>query len=103
MQDASGYFRILATDKDHQFIKAFYCPGCECSHGINDGWSLTFQNGKPTVSPSILVKHGRYIDKNDPTKYEAIQCHLFIRNGMIEYLSDCTHKLAGKTVEMQKE
>ena len=29
-------------------------------------------------------------------------CHSFIRDGFIEYLSDCTHSLAGKTVELKE-
>ena len=28
------------------------------------------------------------------------RCHLFVKNGQIEYCSDSTHSLAGKTVPM---
>lgn len=92
MKDDSGYFRVL--EDDGQFNLAFYCPGCECSHGLNTNqnrrpaWIVTFFDGKPTVSPSILVRHKE-------------TCHLFIKDGKIEFLSDCTHKLAGKTVDME--
>jgi hypothetical protein len=27
-------------------------------------------------------------------------CHSFVRDGRIEFLSDCTHSLAGQTVEL---
>ncbi|MCZ4340562.1 hypothetical protein O4H52_03015 [Sphingomonadaceae bacterium G21617-S1] len=27
-------------------------------------------------------------------------CHSFVRNGQIEFLSDCTHALAGQTVPL---
>lgn len=27
-------------------------------------------------------------------------CHSFIRDGRIEFLSDCTHALAGQTVDL---
>jgi hypothetical protein len=27
-------------------------------------------------------------------------CHSFIKNGKIQYLSDCTHELKGKTVQL---
>jgi hypothetical protein len=30
----------------------------------------------------------------------ARRCHLFIRDGALQFLSDCTHKLAGQTVDM---
>ena len=99
MLHKSGYFRVLEGG-----LLSFYCPGCKCSHWINESWQLSFESGKPTVSPSILVKHGRYKDLNDPiNSYEKIICHSFIRGGKIEFLSDCTHELAGKTVEMEKE
>lgn len=94
MKDESGYFRILGKDPEpNGFDLGFYCPGCECMHGINRPWQLTYKDGKPTVSPSILVRQ--------PWKSNGLVCHLFIRDGRIEFLSDCTHKLAGKTVEME--
>lgn len=52
------------------------------------GWSWNGDFEKPTVNPSILLTTGSERD------------HLFIRDGKIQYLSDCTHSLAGKTVEM---
>lgn len=78
----------------------FRCPGCEFTHQINtvpnDGpvWNFNKDMDKPTVSPSILVTwtHGE--------QYEPRRCHSFVRNGMIEFLSDCTHELKGKTVEI---
>ena len=27
-------------------------------------------------------------------------CHSFVTNGRIQYLGDCTHKLAGQTVDL---
>jgi hypothetical protein len=29
------------------------------------------------------------------------RCHSFITDGKIEFLSDCTHSLAGQTVELK--
>ena len=90
-------FRKIENTKG-QYI--FYCPGCKCHHAVwteNEGyehpiWGWNKDVEKPTVSPSIKVEyHGA--DKNTI-------CHSFIRNGNIEYLSDCTHELAGKTVEL---
>lgn len=109
MRHDSGYFRVLEVAPGYPFNLSFYCPGCGCYHGLNTDpsrqplWQLTFSDGKPTASPSILVRHGKYTDPEDDTKYEEIRCHLFIRNGSIEYLSDCTHKFAGKTIPMELE
>lgn len=74
----------------------FYCPGCKCSHHFTDSWQFNQDYDKPTVSPSILVNQGRA----NPT---AHICHIFIRGGKIEFLNDCTHHLAGQTVEMEPE
>lgn len=102
MTDQSGYFRLLEAKGPHEFDRAFYCPGCECNHGINAGWTVTYTDNKPTVNPSILVRWTKYFDyKNDPTKFKDMVCHSFIRNGKIEFLSDSTHALAGKTVDME--
>lgn len=105
----SGYFRVLEVAPDYPFNLAFHCPGCGCSHGVNTDpsrqplWQLTLKDNKPTVTPSILVRHGKYPDPEDNLKYGETRCHLFIKNGMIEYLSDCTHKLAGQTIPMELE
>ena len=77
-------------------MKMFYCPGCKCSHLIDPKkWNIDEDNN--TISPSILVR-GVKNAENDPT---PTVCHSFVRNGMIQYLNDCTHSLNGKTVPME--
>jgi hypothetical protein len=79
----------------------FNCPGCGCDHGIwvpyvgatHATWEFNGNLDKPTVNPSILVNAGRL----NPTIHT---CHSFIKDGMIQFLSDCTHELAGQTVEL---
>lgn len=87
------------TEKDghyHEELR-FYCPGCKEFHYINDDetkikdvpvWGFNKNYNSPTISPSILVQ------------WPGNRCHSFIRDGKIEYLSDCTHELAGKTIEL---
>jgi hypothetical protein len=74
----------------------FYCPGCKQYHQISDapgGWTFNGDFEKPTISPSILV-NGSGACPSVP------RCHSFVREGMIQFLSDCTHELAGQTVEL---
>lgn len=75
----------------------WHCPGCEGGHGVpvtgNRAWTWNGDRDKPTLSPSVLVNPGR----SNPT---AHVCHVFIKEGKIEFLSDCTHAFAGKTVDM---
>lgn len=86
--------------KNHRGMYYFYCPGCKCVHHIaiaeNDcGFPVWKCNGdmeNPTVEPSVKVEyHGA--DKDTV-------CHSFVRDGKIQYLSDYTHNMAGKTVDM---
>lgn len=71
----------------------FWCPGCECSHAFTcPPWTFNGDLEKPTFSPSLLCNphypHGR--------------CHSFVKDGKIQFLSDCYHKLAGQTVELEE-
>jgi hypothetical protein len=86
---------------------SFYCPGCKCHHGISTiephAWSFNGDIDRPTFSPSLRVQSG---PKCDPITHLRIPgepdqvCHSFIKNGMIQFLGDCTHELAGQTVEI---
>lgn len=77
----------------------FVCPGCSqydepgstfhSTHVFDSTWTYNGAGDKPTVSPSILV-----------TGHDGKRCHSFVREGRIEFLSDCSHALAGKTVEL---
>lgn len=75
----------------------YHCPGCKCAHGLwirpqmdRPLWSWNGSFVRPTFSPSVLVREG-----------DKTVCHSFVRDGQIEFLSDCTHALAGKTVPME--
>lgn len=81
---------------------AFYCPGCHDVHiiatnlynpnGRPTTWQHDGNNDHPTFSPSILVT------RDGPVVHD--RCHSFVRNGRIEFLSDCTHELANQTVDL---
>lgn len=90
----------------------FYCPGCKTHHGPivygSRGWAWNGSLESPTFSPSILVQgtvpitddeHAR-IMAGETVDPKPLVCHSFVRAGTIEFLSDCTHELAGQTVEM---
>lgn len=78
----------------------FYCSGCEYCHGVpvkSDRYSNWNWNGdleKPTLTPSIFVNRGRECP-------ELHACHSYLTDGKINYLSDCSHGLAGQIVEVE--
>ena len=96
---------------------AFYCPGCKEPHIILIGrWSWNGSGDAPTFHPSVSVKNGHYSDLHKagedcwctynkehpeaPSTFKCGICHSFVRDGQIEFLGDCTHELAGKTVQL---
>jgi len=74
-------------------LYAFWCPGCDGVHHVNSGWTFNGDGDNPTFSPSILVNPNR----ENP---QAHLCHSYVRAGRIEFLGDCTHGLAGQTVDL---
>ena len=79
---------------DGGFQYMFTCPGCDEWHGCKvPGWTFNGDMDKPTFSPSLKVTMKRH---EQPTRI----CHSFIKDGMIQFLNDCHHKLAGQTVEI---
>ena len=74
----------------------WFCPGCKQVHRITtDLWTWNGDRDKPTFQPSVLVTQGR-LDK-DMNPVDRV-CHSFVKDGMMQFLGDCTHELAGQTV-----
>lgn len=94
----------------------FLCPGCNETHTIKDGpggWVFNGNFDSPTFTPSVLVRQGHYASHSkctadtclnckdeDFTGFGCYICHSFVKEGMIQFLNDCTHGLAGKTVPL---
>lgn len=97
--------KVLHKIKDST-IAVFWCPGCDESHQIDTAnWEFNGSYRVPTFSPSYLTWRDPN-PKADPMhdlggKYRSgFRCHSFIKKGMIQFLDDCTHKLAGQTVAL---
>lgn len=74
----------------------YWCPGCDSLHGIairldvqdnGASWMFTGSLERPTYSPSQLSTGSN-------------RCHTFIRDGIIEFLEDCSHSMKGQKVPM---
>ena len=55
-------------------------------------WSWNGDTENPTLKPSIRTR-GHEFGKD-------VVCHTFVNDGNVQFLSDCTHELAGKTMEL---
>ena len=74
----------------------WWCPGCDDAHRIiTPRWSWNRSSEAPTFSPSVLCT-ATWGDEFGGDR----RCHCFVRDGKIQFLGDCTHRLAGQTVEM---
>jgi hypothetical protein len=66
----------------------------------NNYWEWNGSIDKPTLRPSILVSTVAYHDAHFSIPKKV--CHSFVTDGCIEFLSDCTHELKSRTVEMEE-
>jgi len=82
----------------------FWCPGCDGAHqvtvgdGLGPRWGYNGNPKSPTFTPSILVTYNGSdagVDGAPPAT-----CHSFVTDGRIQFLGDCTHALAGQTVDL---
>lgn len=79
------------------------CPACGYGHlfrtvaGKNGEpvWTFNGDRDKPTFSPSMLVNSRAHVANPN-----AILCHSFVQDGKFQFLGDCSHSMAGQTVEI---
>lgn len=99
---------------------AFWCPGCDQAHTISVGGNRWTWNGdaeKPTFKPSVLVRSGHFVPgyerggegcwctynaehPDEPAPFKCQCCHSFVTDGQIQFLGDCSHAMASKTVPL---
>ena len=95
-----------AVDGSGRKYLTFWCPGCEGVHQVQvaeGGWGWNGSFDLPTFTPSILVTYngsdaGQLDDDGSRAPYAV--CHSFVTDGRIQFLGDCTHPLAGQTVDL---
>jgi len=96
----SKLIQVNDHGKIYQVLE-FVCPGCVSygSSGIHilpvntvetsPSWTWNEDLERPTIQPSILTNH-----------HSGHRCHSFLRDGVFEFLSDCSHELAGTSCEI---
>ena len=104
---------VLTTDGDETYQSLyFWCPGCEQIRGgekyggahslpvtpttKKTFWEFDGNLELPTLSPSILTRGHFYTGPDTPAREYV--CHSFLKAGIFQFLSDCTHSLANQFV-----
>ncbi len=102
-----------AVSSDGVHYLGLWCPGCDEAHMVVVGrdpgappgptWEWDGNLDAPTLSPSLKVRgvqwkpgEGFHKPSHQVEPGGQTVCHSFVRNGIWEYLSDCTHTLAGQ-------
>ena len=101
----------------------FWCEGCDTHHAyttrlargeVGPVWTMSGTPERPTFTPSLLCNRQLRAVCDCPAGEAACErddharptggyhrCHLFVTDGMVRYLTDCTHHLAGRAVPLQ--
>lgn len=112
--------RGISRDGQHYDALMFWCPGCEFAgdDGVMQGgahmlpitgsgpgigqqpsWTFNGNTERPTLSPSILTDI-TYAPLLGQTEGRRHVCHSFMVDGVLQFLSDCTHQYAGQNVPL---
>lgn len=83
---------VVKDDKPFGWLA--WCPACDNYHHFDTRWAFEGNHESPTFSPSMKATW-TYGDKREPRC-----CHSFLRNGVWEYCTDCTHEHAGKKLPL---
>lgn len=77
---------------------SFFCPGCDHPHVYYTtgkvAWDFNGNLEAPTFTPSLLNTTA------NPANPKQDRCHLFMTAGKLQFCSDCSHELAGQTVDL---
>ena len=104
MNNPVAMLRSCKDGDDVHMLLWFVCPGCKAQgdgftglhalpvngqSGKRPNWRFDGNLEAPTLEPSILSRGGAV---------EGFVCHSFLRGGVFEFLSDCTHPLKDQKV-----
>lgn len=121
--DGQGYVECPAAEATHLTINL---PGPSGQltlpvmiGGRREGtpnWTWNGDVEKPTLHPSVLSQSGHYAlgfeqgdscwctyAKEHPDKtnlFHCYRCHTHINDGMVQFLGDCSHELAGQRLPL---
>jgi hypothetical protein len=105
---------VTTTDGDETYQSLyFWCPGCEVigedgerHNGMHclpvspttkrPFWEFDGHLESPTLTPSILTRTSYYTGPDTPPR--EFVCHSFLKAGVFQFLSDCTHDLKDQFV-----
>jgi|JI9StandDraft_1071089.scaffolds.fasta_scaffold37713_3 hypothetical protein len=89
--------KVLQTESSLRFK----CPACGEHTVPVPRWQLSGSVESPTIRPSLVETVNPPGPDHRPHIPTTV-CHSLVTNGKIEFLADCTHNLAGQTLELSE-
>jgi len=88
-----------------------WCEGCGEMHVIPNSWRFNGNIDRPTFTPSVKItgvqtvvdERGKWTGewvRGPDGKALPMCCHYIVTDGQVQFCSDCTHGLAGRTRPM---
>jgi len=87
-----------------------WCPACEETHPLPDGWQFNNNLDLPSFSPSFKTEYLKrvFVDgkwtgewaKDANGEMIRVVCHYILTDGVLNFCGDCTHSFAGKSVPL---
>lgn len=87
-----------------------WCPACQEMHPLPDGWTFNGDLEKPTFAPSFKHTGKQCVIENGKWTGEWVRdangnavdwcCHYILTAGQLQFCGDCSHALAGQTIDM---
>lgn len=80
---------------EFKYLQERYIPvQLSGSRQDTNNWSWNGDTENPTLKPSILTEFAWGDERT------VHRCHSFVNDGIVQFLSDCSHKNAGKVIEL---
>jgi len=84
--------RVLTDSETSEKSWWVWCPACLDFHIFDKRWKMTGTEESLTFDGSMLVQGNRH--------GEDFVCHSFLRDGVWDFLGDCTHDMKSKKIPM---
>lgn len=112
--DCPGCALLRGTDGGKVLPVEWLPSGAEQSktNAERPRWGFNGDLDRPTFTPSVLTRWSPWEPPVNADNLEAFKaapwpqrqvehvCHSFVTDGRIQFLNDCTHALAGQTVDL---
>jgi len=88
-----GKRKVARLDREDGKFRGWivWCPACDGIHVYDERWDFNGDIEKPTFHPGHVAT----------STVSKDLCHSVLEDGELKYFEDCSHQLAGKSVQLE--